>query len=92
MLDHVKFIDQIIHELSQVVEATGMDKAILLVRVGQMLVTLQNGLKSDEANHKKSIEELQAQIDELTKELNGGEPIEKVVLDVNPNMEGCNNE
>lgn len=87
MLNHSQFIDQIISKLNPLVEATGMNKAIALVEIGQMLVTLQNGIQNDEKNHKEAIDNLQGQIDELTKQLNGNEPVKKVVIDMSPKIE-----
>ena len=87
MLNHSQFIDRIISKLDLLVEATGMNKALALVEIGQMLVTLQNGIQNDEKNHKEAIDNLQGQIDELTKQLNGNEPVEKVVLDMSPKIE-----
>ena len=85
-MNHAEFIDQIISELGQVVEATGMNKALILVKVGQMLVTLQNGIKNEEKMHKEQINSLQIQIDELTKQINGEEVIERVVIPISEEM------
>ena len=84
MLNHIQFVDKILEKLGEIVDAKGMAKAILIVEVGKMLMTLETGLKNDEDNHRKNIEELQRQIDELTQQLNSGEPIEKVHIDLTP--------
>ena len=86
MLNNAEFIDQIISELGQAVEATGMNKALILVKVGQMLITLQNGIKNDEKAHKEQVNSLQIQIDELVKQLNGEEVIERVVIPISEEM------
>lgn len=84
MLNHIQFIDEIFQKLSLVVEATGMNKAVLIVEIGNMLVTLQRGLKNDEKNHEEALRILQEQVDDLVKQLNGDEPIEKVTLNFEP--------
>lgn len=84
MLNHIQFIDEIFQKLSLVVEATGMNKAVLIVEIGNMLVTLQTGLKNDEKNHEEALRILQEQVDDLVKQLNGDEPIEKVTLNFEP--------
>ena len=86
MLNHIQFVDQILDKLGELVDAKGMTKAILIVEIGKMLMTLENGLKNDEENHRKNIEELQRQIDELTQQLNSGEPIEKVHIELTPTV------
>lgn len=80
MLNHIQFIDEIFQKLSLVVEATGMNKAVLIVEIGNMLVTLKTGLKNDEKNHEEALRILQEQVDDLVKQLNGDEPVEKVTL------------
>ena len=86
MLSRKQFIDQIMVKLGEIADAKGMTKAVLIVEVGQMLMTLENGLKNDEENHRKTIEELQRQIDDLVQQLNNGEPIEKMHIDLMPTI------
>ena len=84
MKNHAQFIDQIILKLGEIVEAKGMDKAILVVEIGKMLVTLQTGICNSEKIHEDEVKLLQEQIDDLVKQLNGDEPIEKVHVDLAP--------
>lgn len=76
-MNNCQFIDQIFVEVGKLADLTGMDKAIKIVSIGQMLITLQNGIKKDEANNHETIESLQKQLDDLAEQINH-EPPERI--------------
>lgn len=62
-----EFIDQILKELSVLMETSGVSRALSCVRIAQMLNTLNEGCQKREEEFTKEKQSLLTTIDKLTK-------------------------
>ena len=61
MKDKFQLIDSIIEEVDALMEAHGIQKAVMGVEIVQKLKALQDGLKAEEQAHKDEMNALRAQ-------------------------------
>lgn len=69
-----EFVDSILLKVGDLIDAHGFNKAVLIVEIGKMLISLKEGIQKEKEGNKKIHDFLKKQLEDMQRQITGSNP------------------